>query len=486
MIISLISFVYSGDTPIIQDLVVMKNEYFTAYPGSKITFSSVESSPSTCILDSGSRIFYKSDTHMTKKNISTNLMPGSVMYFHPEQYATVDLRIYPQCYINKDGVMLEVDQGTKECIVKIVNNENVVLKNMPSETVPNAFVGVVSCENPRVILDCVLESSQIQCKDTTNSINQTIYKGENIKCIFRRGIPFFPFSPSSFLLKSFTQFQSNEKHCRVSLISDTVFLPGEYITTCFSDIIKIPALQGRIIRKPTSLPNEYSFIFDPNIVKKYAGSAWMYRQPSDTVITPPFHQEFIEESARRPRSPDSDNFFSHTSTSSRFSRPRESSYFSQNSRYNSGSNRFSTGSSRFSEDSTYGGRYSFNYKPNTGKVSYSLSDQISILKLLTRFPCLFTSVNIQLLRITNKQKLFSEVIKNIEKIVSQLSMEHKLLTIDNLSEYRLTNVVKSLKLLSNNLHDVSTNLTAFQEFQDSLCKLIDTVDSNISEFTPYI
>ena len=64
MIITLISLVHSGDSPITQDLVMMKDEYFTAYPDSKISFTSP---CSPCILQQGSTVFYKSDSHKTKK-----------------------------------------------------------------------------------------------------------------------------------------------------------------------------------------------------------------------------------------------------------------------------------------------------------------------------------------------------------------------------------------------------------------------------------
>ena len=110
--------------------------------------------------------------------------------------------------------------------------------------------------------------------------------------------------------------QSNEKHCRLTLVSDTVFLPGNYVTTCFDGIIKIPALKGPIRRKPTELSGEYAFIFDANTVKKYAGSAWVYKNPSDTVITPPFHETFVDEPTPTPNTPNYD-FSSYTSTTTR-------------------------------------------------------------------------------------------------------------------------------------------------------------------------
>ncbi|EED42084.1 hypothetical protein EBI_25744, partial [Enterocytozoon bieneusi H348] len=113
MIITLISLVHSGDSPITQDLVMMKDEYFTAYPDSKISFASPRS---PCILQQGSTVFYKSDSHRTKKNVSTNLARGSTFYFHPEQYATLDLALYPDSYIIKDSLVLNPLKESKGCI----------------------------------------------------------------------------------------------------------------------------------------------------------------------------------------------------------------------------------------------------------------------------------------------------------------------------------------------------------------------------------
>lgn len=312
MIITLISLVHSGDSPITQDLVMMKNEYFTAYPDSKISFAS---SYSPCILQQGSTVFYKSDSHRTKKNISINLACGSTFYFHPEQYATLDLALYPDSYITKDGLVLNPLEKSKGCIVKIVNNKDILLKNTPSPSVENAFTALVNQEKPRLAIDCILESQEIICRDPINNINRTIRKSEKIKCVFPTGISFFLLSSPTFILKSFTQFQSNEKHCRLTLVSDTVFLPGNYITTCFDGIIKIPALKGPIKRKPTELPGEYTFIFDVNTTKKYAGSAWIYKNPSDTVNIPPFHETFVNEPTTTPNTPNY-NFSSYTSTRS--------------------------------------------------------------------------------------------------------------------------------------------------------------------------
>lgn len=313
MIITLISLIHSGDSPITQDLVMMKDEYFTAYPDSKISFTSP---CSPCILQQGSTVFYKSDSHKTKKNVSTNLARGSTFYFHPEQYATLDLALYPDSYIIKDSLVLNPLKESKGCIVKIVNNKVILLKNTPSPLVENAFTALVNQEKPRLTIDCILESQEVICRDPINNISRTIRKGEEIKCVFPTGISFFPLSSPTFILKSFTQFQSNEKHCRLTLVSDTVFLPGNYVTTCFDGIIKIPALKGPIRRKPTELSGEYAFIFDANTVKKYAGSAWVYKNPSDTVITPPFHETFVDEPTPTPNTPNYD-FSSYTSTTTR-------------------------------------------------------------------------------------------------------------------------------------------------------------------------
>ncbi|EED41557.1 hypothetical protein EBI_26997, partial [Enterocytozoon bieneusi H348] len=232
---------------------------------------------------------------------------------HPEQYATLDLALYPDSYIIKDSLVLNPLKESKGCIVKIVNNKDILLKNTPSPLVENAFTALVNQEKPRLTIDCILESQEVICRDPINNISRTIRKGEEIKCVFPTGISFFPLSSPTFILKSFTQFQSNEKHCRLTLVSDIVFLPGNYVTTCFDGIIKIPALKGPIRRKPTELPGEYAFIFDANTVKKYAGSAWIYKNPSYTVITPPFHETFVDEPTTTPNTPNY-NFSSYTPT----------------------------------------------------------------------------------------------------------------------------------------------------------------------------
>ena len=61
-----------------------------------------------------------------------------------------------------------------------------------------------------------------------------------------------------------------------------------------------------------------------------------------------------------------------------------------------------------------------------------------------------------------------------------------LLTIRDLNEYKLSNIMKPLKSLNTNLNNVSSNLTGLQKFQHSLCQLIDTFNSNIDDFAPYL
>lgn len=286
----LISIIYSATEPIIQPVVIKKDGYCVAHPNSliKISINSLEDS---CVVQKDSIVFYREYTRKTMKDMDVIFEKNSnLIYFTPKTNA-LDLSIYNNLRIQPSGdsEILEIINPSSPCNVTIKNIQNIILKNRIFNNNGNNYLKI-ACDpkNKQCIIKCIASSS-IACQNPTTKQQHTIPSGGSFKCILDENNLFWPFNENSpYILKNFTQFQSDSKYTKLELISDEMHASGIYISTCFKNPIKIPSILGEVYQLSTPLENEIQIIYSKN-AKKVPSSQWIYDY--DLTNLPPFQQD---------------------------------------------------------------------------------------------------------------------------------------------------------------------------------------------------
>lgn len=286
----LISTIYSATEPIIQPVVIKKDGYCVAHPNSLIKIS-MNSLKDSCVVLKDSIVFYRETTRKTMRDMDVIFEKYSnLIYFTPKTNA-LDLSIYNNLRIQPSGdsEILEIINTSQPCNVTVENIDEVILKNRPFNNNNNNNYLKIACDpkNKQCIIKCIASSS-ITCQNPTTKQQHTIPSGGSFKCILDENNLFWPFNENSpYILKNFTQFQSNSKYTKLELISNEIHASGIYTSTCFLNPIKIPSIIGKVYKLSTPLKNEIQIIYNKN-VKEVASSQWIYELNN----IPPFQQDF--------------------------------------------------------------------------------------------------------------------------------------------------------------------------------------------------
>lgn len=286
----LISTIYSATEPIIQPVVIKKDGYCVAHPNSliKISMNSLEDS---CIVLKDSIVFYRETTRKTMRDMDVIFKKNSNLIYFTPKTNTLDLSIYNNLRIQLPGSseLLEIVNPSQSCNVTVENIQNIILKNKIFNNNGNNYLKI-ACDpkNKQCIIKCIA-SSTIACQNPTTKQQHTISAGNSFKCILDENNLFWPFDENSpYILKNFTQFQSDSKYTKLELISNEIHASGIYISTCFENPIKIPSILGEVYQLSTPLENEIQIIYNKN-AKEVASSQWIYVDDSIPNL-PPFQK----------------------------------------------------------------------------------------------------------------------------------------------------------------------------------------------------
>lgn len=285
----LISTIYSATEPIIQPVVIKKHGYCVAHPNSLIKIS-IDSLENSCIIKQNSTVFYRETTRKLMSDMEVVFANyADLIYFTPKTNA-LDLSIYNNVHIQPSGdsEILEIINPSSPCNVTVENIQDIILKNRIFNNNGNNYLKI-ACDpkNKKCIIKCIA-SSTIACQNPTTKQQHTIPSGGSFKCILDENNLFWPFNENSpYILKNFTQFQSNSKYTKLELISNEMHASGTYTSTCFKNPIKIPSILGKVYQLSTPLENEIQIIYNKN-AKEVASSQWKY----EIDVSVPFQTKF--------------------------------------------------------------------------------------------------------------------------------------------------------------------------------------------------
>lgn len=266
---------------------IKKNEYFVAHPNSIIYFDTSSQLSPTPILKSISTIFYRDATYTTNRDIHILLKSTAFFYLYFSEAPILTLKNCTNITININSQSYFLDLLHWDAKIKIHDFENIILKYSNNELV---------WVNNHCSFTCELISPNTITLSLSNN-SYIISQNSLFTCTFApTNTITFPITTTNYYLKDFTQFRSNSR-ATLNNKSQTLFLSGIYITTCFNEM-NIPCFKETIIKKPGKLSNEIEFLFSSTLTP-LSSCYWKYSEDYNV----PHHSNFK-----------SYNFFQHSST----------------------------------------------------------------------------------------------------------------------------------------------------------------------------
>lgn len=238
-------------------------DYFVAHSQSIISFKSVKESNNVCYVHKNSFIFYDFAMYKSKTLIKTKMLTNSNIYFTPSKHSTIDITQYQDISLKIDNSpLLKIKCCGSDLKIEVLNEKSIILTNKPSMVNSNAFE--IIPEKPCVpcTIECILLSQDpIQCYDPLTDKEYIIKCNDKFTCFLEKENLFWLFTKNQiYHLKNFTQFQSDKKCSLIRYISNVNFLPGTYVTTCFSNIIRLPSLSDKVYTIPSRMYDELSIV----------------------------------------------------------------------------------------------------------------------------------------------------------------------------------------------------------------------------------
>lgn len=264
--------------PLQENLIIRKSHYFVAHPNSTIFFESLKTAVSSCIIYQNSIVFYNYSMCKLESEIKITMLKNKHIYFTPKSNSTVDISKYINLTIEYDSQTLELKYSSRPCIVNILNPHNIILKNVvhnnDSFKIARDQQCTIYCTSP----------ISIKCRNSFTGKEYQIPQNVTFKCTLKKNNLFWPHnSTDTYTLKNFTQCRSDTDEVKLKYISNTLFISGIYTTSCFSRLIQLPRVNGKIHKVETPFKNEL-YLTPSSKVTPIPNTQWKYSNKITTLI----------------------------------------------------------------------------------------------------------------------------------------------------------------------------------------------------------